>query len=241
MTEHPAAPTTPEEWLRRLIGPSEPDGLGDENQHWRNHPEWPDDEGMLLGCTVGDLRQIAALIEAEARSTPAEALPSEAEFWKAAGEWQKAGSGMTSEQETGAAMVWSWLDSHGRSTPTEALDEDDDGPVGPVRITSANCFAGDHDECAGMVEQDAPELGITDCLCPHHFPARSTPAEALPSVGMLAEAIHSTYSIGCNSHALEECPYQRSKRTPVDFEEWAGRVHDWLSRLSPHNREAGER
>ena len=77
------------------------------------------------------------------------------------------------------ASVWSWLDSHGRSTPTEALDEDDDGPVGPVRITSANCFAGDHDECAGMVEQDAPELGITDCLCPHHFPARSTPAEAL--------------------------------------------------------------
>ena len=286
MTEHPAAPTTPEEWLRRLIGPSEPDGLGDENQHWRNHPEWPDDEGMLLGCTVGDLRQIAALIEAEARSTPAEALrirtalerllsvamteeedvsaatqdewiaaikqandaldgstpaealPSEAEFWKAAGEWQKAGSGMTSEQETGAAMVWSWLDSHGRSTPTEALDEDDDGPVGPVRITSANCFAGDHDECAGMVEQDAPELGITDCLCPHHFPARSTPAEALDTLRQIANA----------KRRVSDCPtpgrcmYPQHHADDESHAEFADRLQRLaLSRLSPHNREAGER
>ena len=43
-------------------------------------------------------------------------------------------------------------------------------PVGPVRIRSGNCRAGDHDECLGMVEQDTPELGITDCLCDCHFP-----------------------------------------------------------------------
>jgi len=65
--------------------------------------------------------------------------------------------------------------------------------------------------------------------------ARATPP-ALPPVNMLAEAIHSTYSIGCNSHALEECPYQRSKRTPVDFEAWAVRVHDWLERNRSHDR-----
>lgn len=43
-----------------------------------------------------------------------------------------------------------------------------DEPVGPVRIRSANCQAGDHDECLGMVEQDTPGLGITDCLCQCH-------------------------------------------------------------------------
>lgn len=47
-------------------------------------------------------------------------------------------------------------------------------PVGPVRIRSANCRLGDHDECLGMVEQDVPELGITDCLCKcHPFPAHA--------------------------------------------------------------------
>ena len=40
--------------------------------------------------------------------------------------------------------------------------------MGPVRIRSANCIAGDHDECATMVEQDVAELGITDCLCDCH-------------------------------------------------------------------------
>ena len=44
----------------------------------------------------------------------------EPEFWKAAGEWQKAGSGMTREQETGAAMVWSWLQV--RLAPQERRD-----------------------------------------------------------------------------------------------------------------------
>jgi hypothetical protein len=43
-------------------------------------------------------------------------------------------------------------------------------PIGPVRITSANCRAGDHDDCLGMVEQDVAELGITDCLCSCHAP-----------------------------------------------------------------------
>jgi hypothetical protein len=43
-------------------------------------------------------------------------------------------------------------------------------PIGPVRITSANCRAGDHDDCLGMVEQDVAELGITDCLCHCHAP-----------------------------------------------------------------------
>ena len=48
-------------------------------------------------------------------------------------------------------------------------------PVGPVRIRSANCQAGDHDECLGMVEQDTPGLGITDCLCQcHPFAASAT-------------------------------------------------------------------
>lgn len=51
-----------------------------------------------------DARQAILAIEDES-------LPSEAEFWKAAGEWQKAGSGMTKEQETGAAMAWSWITS----------------------------------------------------------------------------------------------------------------------------------
>ena len=51
--------------LRRLIGPVEPDGIGDEEQHWANHPEWPDDEAMLLGTTVGELRRLSALLSQE--------------------------------------------------------------------------------------------------------------------------------------------------------------------------------
>ena len=60
------------------------------------------------------------------------------------------------------------------STTEQAMSEElraalDDGPVGPVRFTSANCREGDHDDCLGMVEQDeAPELGITDCFCACH-------------------------------------------------------------------------
>lgn len=43
----------------------------------------------------------------------------------------------------------------------------DDAPF-LVRIRSANCRAGDHGDCLGVVEQDHPELGITDCLCQCH-------------------------------------------------------------------------
>ena len=48
----------------------------------------------------------------------------EVQFWKAAGEWLKAGSGMTREQETGAAMVWSWLDQHRAEARADAIDVD---------------------------------------------------------------------------------------------------------------------
>ena len=42
-------------------------------------------------------------------------------------------------------------------------------PVGPMRMRSANCIAAFHEECLGMVEQDTPGLGITDCLCHCHW------------------------------------------------------------------------
>jgi hypothetical protein len=51
-------------------------------------------------------------------------------------------------------------------------------PIGPVRITSANCRAGDHDDCLGMVEQDVAELGITDCLCSCHAPGEPPAQES---------------------------------------------------------------
>ena len=46
--------------------------------------------------------------------------PLEVQFWKDAGEWQKAGVGMTREQEIGAAMVWSWLGQRAGAASTEA-------------------------------------------------------------------------------------------------------------------------
>jgi hypothetical protein len=58
--------------------------------------------------------------------------------------------------------------------------------------------------------------------------------------GMLAEALHSTYSIICRSHALEECPYTRSKRRPLDFEAWADRVNRFLSDLRGPTSEPDE-
>ena len=35
----------------------------------------------------------------------------ERQFWEDSKRWLKEGSGMTREQEAGAAMVWSWLSS----------------------------------------------------------------------------------------------------------------------------------
>jgi hypothetical protein len=59
-------------------------------------------------------------------------------------------------------------DRPGASATGGPTTEHKDQPVGPVRIRSANCIAGDHDECLMMVEQDVAELGITDCLCGCH-------------------------------------------------------------------------
>jgi hypothetical protein len=63
-------------------------------------------------------------------------------------------------------------------------------PVGPVRIRSANCAAGDHDDCVSMVEQDVPELGITDCLCDCHADEAITGVEwEMPDYRSLLERL----------------------------------------------------
>lgn len=70
---------------------------------------------------------------------------------------------MTDEARAGEPDHDGYIDEFGDERQARAGE-----PVGPVRIRSANCAAGDHDDCVSMVEQDVPELGITDCLCDCH-------------------------------------------------------------------------
>lgn len=42
--------------------PDDPEG-DDTDQMWWNHPEWPDDEELLVGVTVGQMRAWSALLQ----------------------------------------------------------------------------------------------------------------------------------------------------------------------------------
>ena len=64
--------------------------------------------------------------------------------------------------------------------------------------------------------------------------AQRLTVERLPSDELLAEAMHSTRSVGHRSHALEECDTMNVSY----MEAWAGRVRDWLAALA--REETGE-
>ena len=69
----------------------------------------------------------------------------EAAFNADASRWLAEGSGMTREQETGAAMVWSWLQQQERRDKAESTDTPDapsdarDGSVQSAEGTSCDC------------------------------------------------------------------------------------------------------
>ena len=55
---------------------------------------------------------LGAAMTTDTADVLAEALKrAESKFWTEEGEWAKAGSGQTKDQQAGAAMVWAWLRS----------------------------------------------------------------------------------------------------------------------------------
>ncbi len=82
-----------------------------------------------------------------------------------------------------------------------------------------------------------PDLGTLLSWLMGRAEAQRLTVERLPSDTLLAEAMHSTRSVGHRSHALEEC----DTMNVAYMEAWAGRVRDWLVALAhPEQDGTGE-